>query len=102
MNVYGMTLLEQSVELRHPGGKAGSEFASVEVLDRNVGKRQARIEGCVPLALNPTLPAILVRLETENGGDLLRFQLLKVLVNPWMRTESKVGQDPGAFHGQLS
>ena len=38
MNVYGMTLLEQSVELRHPGRKEGSEFTSVEVLDRNVGK----------------------------------------------------------------
>ena len=73
MNVYGMTLLEQSVELRHPGRKEGSEFTSVEVLDRNVGKRQAGIEGCVPLALNSTLYAILVRLETENGGDLLRF-----------------------------
>jgi hypothetical protein len=65
-----MTLPEQSVEFRHPGGKAGSEFGSVEVLDRNVGKRQAGIEGCVPLALDPTLPAILVRLETKNGRDL--------------------------------
>jgi hypothetical protein len=102
MNVHGMTLLEQSVELRHPGGKAGSEFGSVEVLDRDVGKRQAGIEGCVPLVLDPTLSAILVRLEAENGGDLLRFQFQKVLVNPWMRTESEVGQDPGAFHGQLS
>jgi hypothetical protein len=73
MHVYGMSLLEQPVELRHAGGKAGSEVGSVQILDRNVRERQAGIASCGSLALDPTLPPVLVRLQTEDRSDLLRF-----------------------------
>jgi hypothetical protein len=87
MNVHCVSLLEQPIELGYALGQRNPEVGPVEVFDRDAGKRQTGFARCSSLALNPAFASILIRLQTENGGDFPRLKFLELILETWIRTD---------------
>ena len=71
-----MPLLEHAFESSHTLWQGRLKLGAIEIFNGDTAEDQACFAGCGSFVLDSAVSAILVRLETEDGCDLQRLQLV--------------------------